>query len=123
MGDPPGPWPGRGLARPGTGALSHALDASGEPERWRAHSAFAELLAEIGLLSLRRLVPATAALPGQLNLLTAEAVSVAEALRQCPSAPTVYPRALVIAESLSREAGCDSGARLHRAVVMLLRFG
>ena len=37
----------------------------------------ADLPAEIGLISLRRLVPVMRALPGQLNLLTAEAVAAA----------------------------------------------
>lgn len=68
---------GRALARPGTGALSRSLAAMSERERRHAESSLSELPAEIGLLSLRRLVPVMRLLPGQFNLLTAEAVAAA----------------------------------------------
>jgi hypothetical protein len=55
----------RVVARPGQGALSRALAASSEDEQRRVHNALDQLPAEIGLLSLRRLVPVMAALPGQ----------------------------------------------------------
>jgi hypothetical protein len=70
----------RVLARPGRGALSRALAASSEDEQRRVRHALDQLPPEIGLLSLRRLVPVMAALPGQLNLLTAEAVAAAVVL-------------------------------------------
>jgi hypothetical protein len=60
---------GRVLARPGRGALSRAFAASSEDEQRRVRHALDQLPAEIGLLSMRRLVPVMAALPGQLNLL------------------------------------------------------
>ena len=69
----------RVLARPGRGALSRALASSSEDERRRVGHALDQLPAGIGLLSMRRLVPVMAALPGQLNLLTAEAVAAAAA--------------------------------------------
>jgi len=71
---------GRALAQPGAGALSKALLAMSDQERRCAETALGELPAEIGLLSLRRLVPVMRALPGQLNLLTAEAVAAAVVL-------------------------------------------
>jgi hypothetical protein len=78
----------RALARPGQGALSRALVASSEDEQRRVHNALDQLPAEIGLLSMRRLVPVMAALPGQLNLLTAEAVAAAVVLvRRSPFPP------------------------------------
>jgi hypothetical protein len=70
----------RVLARPGRGALSRALAASSEDERRRVSHALDELPAGIGLLSMRRLVPVMTALPGRLNLLTAEAVAAAVVL-------------------------------------------
>ncbi|MGD0746528.1 MAG: hypothetical protein ABSB68_01800 [Acidimicrobiales bacterium] len=70
----------RVVARPGQGALSRALAASSEDEQRRVYNALDQLPAEIGLLSMRRLVPVMAALPGQLNLLTAEAVAAAVVL-------------------------------------------
>jgi hypothetical protein len=60
--------------------LSRALAASSEDEQRRVYNALDQLPAEIGLLSMRRLVPVMAALPGQLNLLTAEAVAAAVVL-------------------------------------------
>jgi hypothetical protein len=70
----------RALTRPSGGALSRGLAAMSDQDRGRAETAMGELPAEIGLLSLRRLVPVMRALPGQLNLLTAEAVSAAVVL-------------------------------------------
>ena len=70
----------RVVARPGQGALSRALAASSEDEQRRVQNALDQLPPEIGLLSLRRLVPVMAALPGQLNLITAEAVAAAVVL-------------------------------------------
>jgi len=68
------------LARPGTGALSRALAAMSEQERRNVEATLGDLPAGIGLLSLRRLVPVMRVLPGQLNLLTAEAVAAAVVL-------------------------------------------
>jgi hypothetical protein len=70
----------RVVARPGQGALSRALATSSEDEQRRVHNALDQLPAEIGLLSMRRLVPVITALPGQLNLLTAEPVTAAVVL-------------------------------------------
>jgi hypothetical protein len=67
----------RALARPGQGALTRALGGLSEAEQRRVGDALEELPPEIGLLSLRRLVPVMATLAGQLNLLTAEAVAAA----------------------------------------------
>jgi hypothetical protein len=68
------------MARPGRGVLSRTLGAMSEHERSRVAGVLVELPAEIGLLSLRRLVPVMAALSGQFNLLTAEAVAAAVVL-------------------------------------------
>jgi hypothetical protein len=65
------------VAGPGRGSLSRTLDALSEAERIRVRLSLEVLPLSIGLLSLRRLVPVMAALPGQLNLLTAEAVAAA----------------------------------------------
>ncbi len=70
----------RAMARPGRGVLSRTLGAMSEHERSRVAGVLVELPAEIGLLSLRRLVPVMAALSGQFNLLTAEAVAAAVVL-------------------------------------------
>lgn len=51
-----------------------------EDERRHAESAMAALPVEIGMLRSRRLVPVMRALPGQPNLLTAEAVAAAMVL-------------------------------------------
>ena len=55
----------RVLARPGQGALSRALAASSEDEQRRVRHALDQLPPEIGLLSMRRLVPVMAALPSR----------------------------------------------------------
>jgi hypothetical protein len=81
----------RALAQPGRGALSRVLAASPEDEQRRVHNALDHLPAEIGLLSLRRLVPVMAALPGQLNLLTAEAVAAAVVLGARIAVSTASP--------------------------------
>ncbi len=70
----------RALARPGRGALSRAMEAMSDQEQRQAETALRELPDEVGLMSLRRLVPVMRALPGQLNLLTAEAVATAVVL-------------------------------------------
>lgn len=70
----------RALASPGTGALSRVLVTMPEHEQRQAETALRDLPDEIGLLSLRRLVPVMRALPGQLNMLTAEAVAAAVVL-------------------------------------------
>jgi hypothetical protein len=71
----------RALAHPSPGALSRVLVALSEREQRQARDGLEELPEEIGLLSLRRLVPVMRALPGQLNLLTAEAVAAASVLQ------------------------------------------
>ena len=71
---------GRALAHPSGGALSRAIAALGDDERAAAARALASLPDHVELLSLRRLVPVMSALPGQLNMLTAEAVAAAAVL-------------------------------------------
>lgn len=63
----------------GTGSLSGAFQALDEPERQRVLASLEELPEEIGLLSLRVVVPVIQALPvsGRLNFLSAEAVGAA----------------------------------------------
>ncbi len=90
----------RALARPGQGALSGALAASSEEEQHRVHNALDHLPAEIGLLSMRRLVPVMAALPGQLNLLTAEAVAAAVVLGARIAISTASPILTAAADSV-----------------------
>ena len=90
----------RVLARPGRGALSRALAASSENEQRRVHQALDQLPAEIGLLSMRRLVPVMAALPGQLNLLTAEAVAAAVVLGARIAVSTASPLLAAAARSV-----------------------
>ncbi len=90
----------RVVARPGQGALSRALAASSEDEQRRVHDALDQLPAEIGLLSMRRLVPVMAALPGQLNLLTAEAVAAAVVLGARIAVSTESPLVTTAAASV-----------------------
>lgn len=90
----------RALARPGQGALSRALAASSEDEQRRVQNALDQLPAEIGLLSMRRLVPVMAALPGQLNLLTAEAVAAAVVLGARIAVSTASPLLTAAADSV-----------------------
>ena len=70
----------RGVSRPGRGMFSGYLATLNEDERFRVRSSTEHLPDGIGVLSLRRLVPVMAALPGQLNLLTAEAIAAAVVL-------------------------------------------
>jgi hypothetical protein len=67
----------RAAARPGSGVLSRALAALTDDDRRDVRAKLATLPPSIGLLPLRRLVPIMQALPGQLNLLTAEAIASA----------------------------------------------
>jgi hypothetical protein len=66
---------GRALSRPGRGALTRVFADLSEPEQARVRAALNDLPPGIGLLSLRTLVPIMRTLPGQLNLLTAEAIA------------------------------------------------
>jgi len=77
----------RALSGPARGVLSRQLGSLGEGERQRVRLALSDLPPEIGLLSLRRLVPVMSALGGQLNLLTAEAIAAAVVL-ECEIAVT-----------------------------------
>lgn len=63
----------------GAGSLSGAFQALNEPERQRVLVSMDELPEEIGLLSLRVVVPVIQALPvsGRLNFLSAEAIGAA----------------------------------------------
>ena len=79
---------------------SRALAASSEDEQRPVHNALDQLPAEIGLLSLRRLVPVMAALPGQLNLLTAEAVAAAVVLGARIAVSTASPLVTAAADSV-----------------------
>jgi hypothetical protein len=90
----------RVLARPGRGALSRALASSSEDERRRVGHASDHLPAGIGLLSMRRLDPVMAALPGQLNLLTAEAVAAAVVLAARIAVSTASPLLAAAASSV-----------------------
>ena len=81
----PGPgssWPGRTIP---------CSRASSEDEQRRVRHALDQLPAEIGLLSMRRLVPVMAALPGQLNLRTPEAVAAAVVLGARIAVSTASP--------------------------------
>ena len=95
----------RVVARPGQGALSRALAASSEDEQRRVHNSLDQLPAEIGHLSMRRLVPVMTALPGQLNLLSAEAVAAALVLCARIAVPTASP--LLAAAASSVDVGVD----------------
>jgi len=57
--------------------LSGPFAAMTEDDQRKVLGAMASLPDSIGILNLRRLVPVMAALPGQLNILTAEAVATA----------------------------------------------
>ena len=59
-----------------------------------------QLPAGIGLLSMRWLVPVMAALPGQLNLLTAEAVAAAVVLGARIAGSTASPHLAAAADSV-----------------------
>jgi hypothetical protein len=79
------------LNGPPRGVLSRQLGSLGEDERQRVGIALADLPPEIGLLSLRRLVPVMSALGGQLNLLTAEAIAAAVVLESEIAVTTESP--------------------------------
>jgi hypothetical protein len=81
----------RALSEPGRGVLSRQLASLGEDERQRVRIALADLPPEIGLLSLRRLVPVMSALGGPLNLLTAEAIAAAVVLESGIAVTTESP--------------------------------
>ncbi len=67
----------RAIAHPTGGSLSGPFAAMTEDDQRKVLGAMASLPDSIGILNLRRLVPVMAALPGQLNILTAEAVATA----------------------------------------------
>jgi len=67
----------RAIAHPIGGSLSGPFAGMAEEDRRLVVAAMASLPDSIGILNLRRLVPVMAALPGQLNILTAEAVATA----------------------------------------------
>ena len=67
----------RAITRPSRGVFSRYLGTLSADERFRVGAAVENLPEGLGVLSLRRLVPIMAALPGQLNLLTAEALAAA----------------------------------------------
>lgn len=69
------------------------------------HNSLDQLPAEIGHLSMRRLVPVMTALPGQLNLLTAEAVAAALVLCARIAVPTASP--FLAAAASSVDVGVD----------------
>jgi len=70
----------RALSNPGQGALFRAFADLDDDRRPRVILGLASLPPEIGMLSLRQLVPVMAALPVQANLLTLEAVAAAVVL-------------------------------------------
>ena len=70
----------RAVAHGAQGALSRPFQALSESERRQVVSALADLPSGVGMLDLRKLVPVMAALPGQLNFVTAEAVAAAVTL-------------------------------------------
>jgi hypothetical protein len=67
----------RAIAHGSAGALSKPFRELPDLERRRVLSALATLPPGIGLVDTRRLIPVMAALPGQLNFLTAEAIAAA----------------------------------------------
>jgi hypothetical protein len=67
----------RAIAHPTGGSLSGPFADMAEEDRREVLAAMASLPDSIGILNLRRLVPVMAALPGQVNILTAEAVATA----------------------------------------------
>lgn len=67
----------RAIGHPSDGALSRALSGRSEDEQRRVFEAMHKLPDRIGIVHLRRLVPIMAALPGSVNVLTAEAVATA----------------------------------------------
>lgn len=67
----------RAASHPAGGALSRSLSAMSEGSQRQVLAAMQKLPERIGLLPLRLLVPVMSALPGQVNVLTAEAVASA----------------------------------------------
>lgn len=67
----------RAIAHPTGGSLSGPFAGMAEEDRGQVLAAMASLPDSIGIFNLRRLVPVMAALPGQVNILTAEAVAAA----------------------------------------------
>jgi hypothetical protein len=67
----------RALAHPGRGSLSRAFSALDDARRGAVWAQVIGLPQTIRMLSPRTLIPVMAALPGQLNMLTAEAVAAA----------------------------------------------
>lgn len=70
----------RAVQHPGRGVFSRYLAGLDDRQRLEVQAAVERLPARIRILSLDRLVPVMAALPGQLNMLTAEAVAAAVVL-------------------------------------------
>ncbi len=70
----------RAIAHPVGGALSGPFRNLTEGVQRMVAAAMADLPPSIGILNLRRLVPIMAALPGNLNVLTAEAIATAVAI-------------------------------------------
>lgn len=100
----------RAIAHPVGGSLSGPFRNLNEEVQRRVAVAMADLPPSIGMLNLRRLVPIMAALPGNVNVLTAEAVA---------TAITLDGTILVTTESemLSRVAAAAS------VPVEIVRFG
>lgn len=67
----------RAVARGGQGALARAFQRLPDDGQGRVRSALASLPGGIGIVTARRLVPTMAALAGEPNFLTAEAVATA----------------------------------------------
>ena len=82
---------GRAVAQQGSGALSRAFARLDDERRALARRALSELPPEIGMIPPRRLIPLMAALPGQLNMLTAEAVAAAVVLQARIAVTTPSP--------------------------------
>lgn len=70
----------RAIAHPIGGSLSGPFADMDEAHRRQVTAAMASLPESIGVMTLRRLVPVMAALPGHVNILTAEAVATAVVL-------------------------------------------
>jgi hypothetical protein len=70
----------RALARPGSGVHTRAFMRLDDDRRSRVRAGLGELPEEIGLITMRRLVPVMSVLPGGLNLLASEALAAAVVL-------------------------------------------
>lgn len=93
----------RALAHPAQGALSRAFARLSEEEQRRVRSSLSKLPETIGLVSSRIVVPMMAALPGQLNMLTAEAVAAALLLDAKIAVTTESPLLRVAADAAGVE--------------------